>query len=52
MYKICQDNGVSTWACQKTKVLGRLQLKWDGTRRRTGGKVKGKPASGVGSQYP
>jgi len=27
-------------------------LKRDGTRRRTGGEVKGKLASGVGSQYP
>jgi len=30
----------------------RLQLKCDGTRRRTGGEVKGKLANGVGSQYP
>ena len=29
----------------------RLQLKCDGTRWRTGGKVKGKLANGVGSQY-
>ena len=29
-----------------------LQLKCDGTRRRTGGGVKGKLANGVGSQYP
>ena len=29
----------------------RLQLKYDGTRWRTGGKVTGKPANGVGSQY-
>jgi len=31
---------------------GRLQLKCDGTRWRTGGEVKGKLANGVGSQYP
>ena len=31
---------------------GGLQLKCDGTRRRTGGEVKGKLANGVGSQYP
>jgi len=30
----------------------RLQLKCDGTRWRTGGKVKGKLANGVGSHYP
>jgi len=30
----------------------RLQLKFDGTRWRTGGEVKGKLANGVGSQYP
>jgi hypothetical protein len=30
---------------------GRVQLKRDGTRRRTGGEVKGKVANGVGSQY-
>ena len=29
----------------------RVQLKCDGTRRRTGGEVKGKLANGVGSQY-
>jgi hypothetical protein len=28
-----------------------VQLKRDGTRRRTGGEVKGKLAIGVGSQY-
>ena len=33
-------------------VLGRLLLKCDGTRLRTGGEVKGKLANGVGSQYP
>jgi len=31
--------------------IGRLQLKYDGTRWRTGGEVKGKLANGVGSQY-
>ena len=31
--------------------ISRLQLKCDGTRWRTGGEVKGKLASGVGSQY-
>ena len=30
----------------------RVQLKCGGTRWRTGGKVKGKMANGVGSQYP
>jgi len=33
-------------------VYGTVQLKRDGTRRRTGGEVKGKVANGVGSQYP
>ena len=32
--------------------LGRLQLKCDGTRWRSGGEVKGKLANGVGSLYP
>jgi len=31
---------------------GRVQLKCDGTRWRTGGEVRGKLANGVGSQYP
>ena len=30
----------------------KVQLKCDGTRWRTGGKVKGKLANAVGSQYP
>jgi len=30
----------------------RVQLKCDGTQRRTEGEVKGKLANGVGSQYP
>ena len=33
-------------------LAGRLELKCDGTRWRTGGEVKGKLANGVGSQYP
>jgi hypothetical protein len=33
-------------------VEGRLQLKCDGTRCRTGGEVKEKLANGVVSQYP
>jgi hypothetical protein len=33
-------------------IGSRVQLKRDGTRRRTGGEVKGKLANGVGSQYP
>jgi hypothetical protein len=32
-------------------IAGRVQLKCDGTRWRTGGEVKGKLANGVGSQY-
>jgi len=36
------------WADYIVKV----QLKPDGTRWRTGGKVKGKLANGVGNQYP
>jgi len=32
--------------------FGRVQLKCDGTRWRTGGELKGKLANGVGSQYP
>ena len=33
------------------QVVGRVQLKCDGTRWRMGGEVKGKLANGVGSQY-
>ena len=33
-------------------VLGRVETESDGTRRRTGGEVKGKEANGVGSQQP
>ena len=36
----------------RTKNFCRLQLKCDGTWRRTGGEAKGKPVNGVGSQYP
>ena len=32
-------------------VVGRVQLKCDGTLRRTGGELKGKLANGLGSQY-
>jgi hypothetical protein len=32
-------------------IAGRVQLKCDGTRWRTGGELKGKQANGVGSQY-
>jgi len=32
-------------------ICGRVQLKHDGTRRHTGGEVRGKLANGVGSQY-
>ena len=38
--------------CYLMLAAGRHQLKCDGTRRRTGGEVKGKLANGVGSQYP
>ena len=34
------------------RANSRLQLKWDGTRWRKGGEVKGKLANGVCSQYP
>jgi len=34
-----------------TMVVGRVRLRPDGTRWRTGGEVKGKMANGVGSQY-
>jgi hypothetical protein len=33
------------------QLIGRLQLKCDGTRWRMGGEVKGKLANGVGRQY-
>jgi len=40
--------------CWREEILakvGRVQLKPDGTRWRTGGEVKGKLTNGVGSQY-
>jgi len=40
---VCGKNGVTG---------GRVQLKRDGTRWRTGGEVKGKLVNGVGIQYP
>jgi hypothetical protein len=39
-------------SCASTLHDGRLQLKCDGTRWRTGGEVTGKLANGVGSHYP
>ena len=36
----------------KDHVTGRVHLKCDNTRWRTGGEVKGKLANAVGSQYP
>jgi len=41
----------SPLTCPKQKLCGRVQLKCDGTRWRTGGEVKEKLANGVGSQY-
>ena len=32
-------------------IVGKVRLKPDGTRWRTGGEVKGKMANGMGSQY-
>jgi len=37
--------------CKLKTHSSRVQLKRDGTRRRTGGEVKGKKSNGVGSQY-
>ena len=39
------------WLRHRTRLWGRVQLKCDGTRWRTGGEWKGKMANGVGSQY-
>jgi len=39
------------WCCHWNCCTGRVQLKCDGTRWRTGGEVKGKLANGVCSQY-
>jgi len=36
---------------QNEELIGRVQLKCDGTWWRTGGEVKGKRANGVGSLY-
>jgi len=41
----------STWH-RAVWLKGRVQLKRDGTRWRTGGEGNGKLAKGVGSQYP
>jgi len=32
-------------------LVGRAEMESDGTRKRTGGEVKGKKANGGGSQY-
>ena len=42
----------NVYAFIPTVQYSRVQLKCDGTRGLTGGKVKGKLANGVGSQYP
>jgi len=34
------------------KISGRVETECDGTRRSTGGEVKGKEVNGVGSQQP
>jgi len=39
------------WKKWSWLLLGRVQLKCDATRWRTGGEVKGKLANAVGSQY-
>jgi hypothetical protein len=39
------------WSELQVWTVGRVRLKCDGTRWRTGGEVKGKLANGVGSQY-
>jgi hypothetical protein len=40
------------WNDNRTQMAaGRLQLKCDGTRWRTGGEVKGKLVNGMGTQY-
>jgi len=40
------------WRGVEVSEIGRVQLKRDGTRWRTGGEVKGKLANGVGNQHP
>ena len=47
-YTYCGEKYIDS----KYRIGGRLHLKCDGTRWRTGGEVKGKLANGVGSQYP
>jgi len=45
---VCRSNDApKSWTLSPATV----QVKCDGTRRRTGGEVKGKLANGVGSQY-
>jgi len=47
-----EEDWLSQYRVSNTIVtIFRLQLKCDGTRRHTGGEMKGKLANGVGSQY-
>jgi len=45
------QTGTNVPDCVQFFLVGRFQLKCDGTRWRTGGEVKRKLANGVGSQY-
>jgi len=49
-YQFCLEWGEIAWVVEEVNRC-RVQLKCDGTRWRTVGEVKGKQASGVGSQY-
>ena len=48
---LCKCTGQSTGTGWPEWKAGRVRLKPDGTRWRTGGEVRGKLANGVGSQY-
>jgi hypothetical protein len=48
---LLKQPGPATDHSPQISVEGRVRLKPDGTRWRTGGEVKGKLANGVGSQY-
>jgi ribosomal protein L33 len=48
---VCRTEGYNVMVNSK-ELIGKVQLKRNCTRWRTGGKAKGKLVNGVGSQYP
>jgi len=49
---VCTAQSREVLCVHSTVKRGRFETESDGTRRSTGGEVKGKEANGVGSQQP